>query len=60
MKNDYIMDMIEDFGDLLISLKEKITHNEEFSTVNHDEALGEAGLVGINNLAHHAKGTVAK
>ncbi|MBE6788076.1 MAG: hypothetical protein E7539_00225 [Ruminococcaceae bacterium] len=47
MRNDYIMDMIEDFGDLLLNLKEKITHNEEFSTVNHDENLGQAGLLGI-------------
>ena len=47
MRNDYIMDMIEDFGELLLNLKEKITHNEEFSVVNHDENLGEAGLNGI-------------
>lgn len=47
MRNDYIMDMIEDFGEFLLSLKAKITHNEEFSTVNHDENLGEAGLQGI-------------
>ena len=47
MRNDYIMDMIEDFGEFLLSLKEKITHSEEFSVVNHDESLGEAGLNGI-------------
>ena len=47
MRNDYIMDMIEDFGEVLLNLKAKITHNEEFSTVNHDETLGEAGLLGI-------------
>lgn len=47
MRNDYIMDMIEDFGELLLNLKAKITHNEEFSTVNHDSSLGEAGLLGI-------------
>ena len=39
--------MIEDFGEVLLNLKAKITHNEEFSTVNHDETLGEAGLLGI-------------
>ena len=47
MRNDYIMDMIEDFGEFLLNLREKITHNEEFSVVNHDESLGEAGLNGI-------------
>ncbi len=47
MRNDYIMDMIEDFGEFLLNLKAKTTHNEEFSTVNHDENLGEAGLQGI-------------
>ena len=49
MRNDYIMDMIEDFGDLLLNIKEKITqsHSEEFSVVNHDENLGQAGLFGI-------------
>ncbi len=47
MRNDYIMDMIEDFGEFLLNLKAKTTHNEEFSTVNHDESLGEAGLQGI-------------
>lgn len=47
MRNDYIMDMIEDFGELLLSLKEKTTQNQDFSTVNHDENLGEAGLIGI-------------
>ena len=47
MRNDYIMDRIEDFGQFLLNLKEKITHNEEFSVVNHDENLGEAGLNGI-------------
>lgn len=49
MRNDFIMDMIEDFGSLLLNLKEKITqsHSEEFSVVNHDENLGEAGLFGI-------------
>ncbi|MBQ8869004.1 MAG: hypothetical protein IJ027_04730 [Oscillospiraceae bacterium] len=47
MRNDYIMDMIEDFGEFLLNLKAKTTHNEEFSTVNHDENLGDAGLQGI-------------
>ena len=47
MRNDYIMDMIEDFGEFLLNLRAKATHNEEFSIVNHDENLGEAGLQGI-------------
>lgn len=57
MRNDYIMDMIEDFGEFLLSLKAKITQNEDFSTVNHDAALGEAGLVGImlKRMCHEGK-----
>ncbi len=47
MRNDYIMDMIEDFGEFLLNLKAKMTYNEDFSTVNHDASLGEAGLVGM-------------
>lgn len=48
MRNDYIMDMIEDFGQLLQNLfKEKAEHHEEVSTVNHDASLGEAGILGI-------------
>ncbi|MBQ9937617.1 MAG: hypothetical protein IJO86_04735 [Oscillospiraceae bacterium] len=47
MKNDYIMDMIEDFGEFLVNLKNKSSHKEEISSVSHDASLGEAGLVGL-------------
>ena len=47
MRNDYIMDMIEDFGQLLQRVTNKSSQYEEVSTVNHDEKLGQAGLLGL-------------
>ncbi len=45
--NDYILDVIEDFGTFLLKLTGQSSYHEELSAVNHDDSLGEAGLMGI-------------